>query len=711
MEQAFPTQSLEQSTSKQKKVIQKKTRRGISRKNKNRKNENKTKNKFSLLGANANGLKAKVDSLKNLIHIFDKPSCITIQETKLRTSRSVQLPGYQIFQIIRSGLGGGILTAVIDDLSPVLIDSDEENEILIVQVKVDDKQIRIFNAYGPQENTESLNFWTKLEQGIIKAKDENCFILIEMDANAKLEYQIQNLSSNGKLLQGFVSRQNLTILNNLDICKGHVTRQRTTKNNVEKAVIDYIICCDKLADYVDTVLVDDERLFTLTKYVTTRGKKEKIMSDHNTLFSNFDLSFSYEVNHSSRKQIFNFKNKEAQEAFAVETEQTNKFTDIFEKDDTFENQAKQFNRCLKQTIQKCFKKCRIRKKPKETDVDRLLKNKSKLKIFMQTCKDEKLFQQSNTKLECLEMKIQKLSSMRNVKIVEDFVKTLDKNGKFSQSGMWKLRKKLHPSKTIDPPMAKVDTKGNLVTAPNLIRKLYLDTYKNRLSHRQMKSEFLDVFYMKTDLWRRRQKALISNKSPDWTLKDLNKVLKSLKNNKSRDPHGFLNDIFKPGMAGQNLKMGILHLVNGVKKNFCFPQFLQWANITTIYKSKGSRLSLESDRGIFVISVLKRIMDKLIYNDMYDYIDRNMSDSNIGGRRDKNIRNHLFIIHGIINAVVKGDTEPIDIQIYDIEKAFDALWLDECMNDLYDTVPATQQDDKLALRATRTTWWPSTRPWE
>ena len=129
--------------------------------------------------------------------------------------------------------------------------------------------------------------------------------------------------------------------------------------------------------------------------------------------------------------------------------------------------------------------------------------------------------------------------------------------------------------------------------------------------------------MKTDLWRRRQKALISNKSPDWTLKDLNKVLKSLKNNKSRDPHGFLNDIFKPGMAGQNLKMGILHLVNGVKKNFCFPQFLQWANITTIYKSKGSRLSLESDRGIFVISVLKRIMDKLIYNDMYDHIDRNI----------------------------------------------------------------------------------------
>ena len=499
LDQPISTQSLEHFTYEQKKLNKNKnkTRRGKVRKNKNMERENKI-NKFSLIGANANGLKAKVDSLKNIINIFDKPSCITIQETKLRTSGSIHLPGYQIFQLNRTGFGGGILTAIIDDISPVLIDADDENEILIVQVKVDDKDIRIFNAYGPQENNEneSLNFWNKLEQGIIKAKNENCYILIEMDANAKLESHIQKISANGKLLQGLVARQNMTILNNLDICKGHITRHRTTKNHVEKAVIDYIITCDKLADYVDNVLVDEERLFTLTKYVSTRGKMEKISSDHNTLFANFDLSFSYQVNHSPRRQIFNFRNKEAQEAFTKETNETTRFTDIFDKCGTFENHAKQFNRCLKQTIQKCFKKCRIRKKLKETEVDRLLKAKSKLKIFIQTCKDEKYLQQSNDKLDLIETKIQKLSSARNVKIVEDFIKTLEHDGKFSQSGMWRLRKKLHPSKSTDPPMAKVDKRGNLVTAPNLIRKLYLNTYTDRLQHREMKLEFLNVFFMK-----------------------------------------------------------------------------------------------------------------------------------------------------------------------------------------------------------------------
>ena len=322
--------------------------------------------------------------------------------------------------------------------------------------------------------------------------------------------------------------------------------------------------------------------------------------------------------------------------------------------------------------------------------------KSKLDIFLQSCKCEKSIKQVKVKIDNIEKKVQELSSLRNAKIVENFVQNLKCNGKFSQTGMWKLRKRLHPSKNLDPPMAKMDKKGNLITSPNLIKKLYVDTYVDRLRHREIKPELVDLYHMKNDLWKRRQEILRLKKSPDWTIDDLNKVLKALKNNKSRDPHGFINDIFKPGVIGNNLRNGILYLVNGIKENFFFPAFMQWANVTTIYKSRGSRLCLDSDRGIFVISILKRLIDRMIYNDKYDHIESNMSDSNIGGRRNMNIKNHLFIIHGIINAVIQGDALPIDIQIYDIVKAFDILWLEDCMNDLIDTIPASQQDDKMAL---------------
>ena len=121
-----------------------------------------------------------------------------------------------------------------------------------------------------------------------------------------------------------------------------------------------------------------------------------------------------------------------------------------------------------------------------------------------------------------------------------------------------------------------------------------------------------------------------------------------------------------------------------------------SNITTIYKPKGSRRDLESDRGIFGLSVFKKIIDSLIYKEKYPLIDARMSDSNIGARKMKNIRNHLFIIYGVINSVLKGESECIDIQIYDLVKAFDVLWLADTMNDLWDTLPEHARDDKLGL---------------
>ena len=74
----------------------------------------------------------------------------------------------------------------------------------------------------------------------------------------------------------------------------------------------------------------------------------------------------------------------------------------------------------------------------------------------------------------------------------------------------------------------------------------------------------------------------------------------------------------------------------------------------------------------------------------------MSDSNIGARRKKNIPNHLFVIYGIINSVIQGEAGCIDIQIYDIIQAFDRLWLDDYLNDIYDSLPPSQRDDKMAL---------------
>ena len=45
--------------------------------------------------------------------------------------------------------------------------------------------------------------------------------------------------------------------------------------------------------------------------------------------------------------------------------------------------------------------------------------------------------------------------------------------------------------------------------------------------------------------------------------------------------------------------------------------------------------------------------RLIYGDKYDDIDNSMSDSQVGGRKGKNVRNHIFVLNCIIFNVLSN----------------------------------------------------------
>ena len=57
----------------------------------------------------------------------------------------------------------------------------------------------------------------------------------------------------------------------------------------------------------------------------------------------------------------------------------------------------------------------------------------------------------------------------------------------------------------------------------------------------------------------------NRKSPDWNMVDLDQALKDLKRNKSRDPFGYANELFKKDVIGENLKKSLLIMMNNLKK--------------------------------------------------------------------------------------------------------------------------------------------------
>ena len=71
----------------------------------------------------------------------------------------------------------------------------------------------------------------------------------------------------------------------------------------------------------------------------------------------------------------------------------------------------------------------------------------------------------------------------------------------------------------------------------------------------------------------------------------------------------------------------------------------------------------------------------------------MSFSNVGGRRKRNIRDHLFVVYAAMNDVVNGNGSSFDIQGYDVTKCFDEMWYEDTMNDLWDV---SVNNDKFAL---------------
>ena len=89
------------------------------------------------------------------------------------------------------------------------------------------------------------------------------------------------------------------------------------------------------------------------------------------------------------------------------------------------------------------------------------------------------------------------------------------------------------------------------------------------------------------------------------------------------------------------------------------------------------------RGVFRVTVFRSILDRLVYNDAYETIDKHLTDGNVGARRERNIRDNIFVVGAVIKSVINVGEDPIQIQVMDVEKCFDKLWLESTTNALYE----------------------------
>lgn len=301
-----------------------------------------------------------------------------------------------------------------------------------------------------------------------------------MDANAKIgkpfiRMDPNKMSNNGRIMLDMFERQNLVIANTLEMCDGTITRERIVENKAEKSAIDYIVMCEELLEHLIEMSIDESRINVLSRYRKTKdGIKRVVLSDHNPLFSKFSITFNRRPV-IIRKEYFRFKCEESKKRFHDETSTTSKLSSCFRNETNFDSSAKLFHRTLNKTVHKCFKKVRIKSGKNKFLGDKIIQDKmklaKKLKLFLWNNKCKIGNKIAQNKLKEVEDQIVEIEASKNAEIVREHIDTVETlDGNFSHMGMWKLKQKLCPIEG-DPPMAKHDDRGNLITSPEALKHI------------------------------------------------------------------------------------------------------------------------------------------------------------------------------------------------------------------------------------------------
>jgi hypothetical protein len=160
------------------------------------------------------------------------------------------------------------------------------------------------------------------------------------------------------------------------------------------------------------------------------------------------------------------------------------FSNCFKNDLDFEVQASNWRKTLDKFFHKSFKRVRITKRAskKKCEISDLMDKTKHLKskeLVDENDEEEILKLENLIADKCLEA---------NRKTVIDNFKGMESNdGNRNHQGVWILKQKYFPKIKPTLPVAKKNLKGQLITNPEELKELYLDTFKWRLFSLNMRN--------------------------------------------------------------------------------------------------------------------------------------------------------------------------------------------------------------------------------
>lgn len=644
---------------------------------------------LKILYSNPRGIRSKLHSLQTIANVI-KPGLIILVETHLVGKNTIKIEGYdRIITRNRKSKGGGLLIALKDtvDAKMVVLDVNENHEQMWIQLSGPDAKFNIGIAYGLHETRctkqELENWHYELEEKYAQYNDNPTIIIGDMNAHVGndekgVKGNTDKINQNGEYIRNLIERRELTLANNLPTCNGTYTR---VDPKGDPSIIDLILANTLMQAMIKHILIDENRIHTITRYERVNGKAIETPSDHNTILIDIDWKQSYR---DPKTTVWNYNDQQAIKKFSHISENAVMKENWTVAGDADEKYSRWFNQ-LKSMMYSSFKRVTIKKKYKSSAIHRKVQQKHKLKKIQSKLNKKKL--EKGTVHKAITGKINQLIddiiTEDQKQTAENLTKRMQQivEGEADKEDIWTVRRRA--TKQSEAIMALKDEKENMLTNPEEIQERYINYYTDLLQPRTPDpeaKETLNQFNKCFSLFMQVKTHDEERINDPFTPKELDKVIKKLKKNKSPGDDGITNELVKA--FGTSLKKSLLNMMNWMHLHEKIPGQLLKINIKSLYKGKGQTSDLKNHRGIFISSTVLKIYEGLYAERTSPMIEnKGFTEAQAGGRKNRGIGDQIFILRSIMD-YYKYINKPLILEFIDLVKAFDKMILKNVMIDLW-----------------------------
>ena len=618
--------------------------------------------KISLMYANVRGLKGKKTSITEILQ-QNEPNIFLISETQLRSNLAETFAGYTFFHKKREGkTGGGVGILVKNDfrhnIAPHI--SDRPIEVMWLSVfRSNDTPLIIGVYYGKQESRTTRD---EIEREMMLLTEEieemqrDGEILLAMDGNAQIGLLGEPISRNGKCLLQVFEKMNLHVLNNTEKCKGKITRVNT-KNHTEYSAIDFVVVSEETKPWIKNMLIDEDGLFKV------KGRNQ---SDHNTILIELHIIGTFH-HKTTKKTCWNIHAPEPKwNSFIREIDQrytkakaiiSNPSSDI---DTKYKKWLLEIENAARKTIGKTTVKEGHKMKLSAT-ITQLKYRKRQLKAQIQNERNaetkEKLIDEYK---EVQDKTKEQIILEKTDEIKKKFEKIVSEPSRYS---FWKEKKRVTRNPASECIIIK-DKDGKRHFEPESIKEniaaYYEDLYKNKgyLYHpyhdevQRLSTSYLTNLDYESEYY---------NSTPSF--QEIKRIVEQKKNGKSTTD--IKNEMLK--RPGESMVSFLQPLVAAIWSGEDIPQMWNKGAITSLYKGKGDKETLNNYRPITTSSSIGTIIEAALDTRIENIVPFTQAQG--GGQRKASTFDHLFILRAIIDLSKIKKTSTF-LTFYDVSKAYD-----------------------------------------